>query len=566
MNIPATKQQLFDSLSAQPQQVVVLPNKPKWFSAAELADVMRQFPSIWLVGTEGFESAELLRLINTGRVKGIFQNGDNLEAMVAKAQLYLENSTPSERGLHESNRRLKALTQAMIGIQRADSIGEIEMVLNEALAPTLGLAWVRIVFANQNLFERLAQGNVASFDFFLKEERLKGKMLFGRADKRKFKVGEKKFLQEITDTASLALGRLGKLEEAETLKQQWEATFDAISHPLCLTTKDNGILRTNLAFSRATGIPFRDLVGKNALRVFFPNLSVEVLDSPLRLSKGEGLQKREFEIVAQSTGRDPDGTSSRLILFRDVTEQIKLERRILESSKFAELGTIASSIAHELNNPLGGMLSFLQLIRMDLAADDPITADIASMEEATLRCRDIVQNLLGFARLREPQSLSIVDFAQEIRQAVKLIELQTRTCGIDVHVNLPASPTLLIGQPNSLSQAICNILQNSIDAVTERARHEPNFSGRIDVELITGETAYRLRITDNGLGIRPEHEPQVITPLFSTKASETNAGLGLTIAYSIVRDHHGDLEIISHHGAGTTVVLSLPAGHPSVHS
>lgn len=284
----------------------------------------------------------------------------------------------------------------------------------------------------------------------------------------------------------------------------------------------------------------------------------------IRLSKGEGLQKRDYEVVYQSLGFELEGRDAKLLIFRDITEQLRLERRILESSKLAEIGTIASSIAHELNNPLGGMLSFVQLIRNDLKPEDPLFKDIIAMEEATLRCRDIIRNLLGFARLRQTQALEPMDLRDAVERAVKLVELQSRSKGIQLQVSGRDQEARINGELNSLSQALCNLLQNSIDAVVERMQVEEGFSGAIRIELAHEQGQYRVSVSDNGLGIRPEHESQVFTPLFTTKDSETNAGLGLTVAYSIIRDHAGELEIISQAGSGTTAVITVPELSPSV--
>lgn len=563
--------ELLGSLLQDPNQIVIVPKKWPWLADVDLAEHMTRFSSLWLVGTEGFEASSLRHFMNTGRVRAFLKPGEDLESLIRNLEKELKKNSKSKEKtdkksgnglltLQQANERLKALTQAMIGIQRASSIGEIEMVLNEALNPALSLSWVRIVFDGQNSGVASGKDAVVEFPFSLKQTGLEGKILFGRAKPSRFTAGEKQFLHEITDTTSLALERLGKLDEAETLKQQWEATFDSISHPLCIASETNTILRTNRAFSHVTGFAFRDLLGKDPLQVFFPDQPKPVLapNSLVRMSKGEGLAKKEYEIVSQSLGFELEGKNAKLLLFRDVTEQRKLERRILESSKLAEIGTIASSIAHELNNPLGGMLSFLQLIRMDLDKKDPIYPDIISMEEGVLRCRDIIQNLLGFARLSAKQYLNPMDVREAIERAVKLTELQTRSKGLVLETKLPEQPVMVKGEVNALSQALCNLLQNSIDALVERREQDPDFLGSIKISLSSTAKAATITVQDNGLGIAPEHENQVFTPLFTTKDSETNAGLGLTVAYSIVRDHSGQLEIISQMGVGATAILTLP--------
>ena len=105
------------------------------------------------------------------------------------------------------------------------------------------------------------------------------------------------------------------------------------------------------------------------------------------------------------------------------------------------------------------------------------------MEEATLRCRDIIQNLLGFARLRQSQGLESTDLRESIERAVKLTALQTKSKDIPVTVAVPSEPAMAKAQANSLTQALCNILQNSIDAVLERRKTEKRSRGGIAIEL-----------------------------------------------------------------------------------
>lgn len=554
-------------LHRNPARVVVIRRKCPWLSHAQIIDCMNTFPSFWLIDPSDFAKDQVLDFLNTGKVRALLKENEDVEPLTKKMCSELERVTrklsrTQRDNQLRTNEKMKALTQAMIGIQRAGSIGEIEMVLNEALNPALKLEWVRILFSQQTSMRNEMRKNVVAFDFHLKSQNLTGKILFGREKPARFTAGEREFLREITDTTSLALERLGRLDEAETLKQQWEATFDAIAHPLCITKEDGTILRTNRSFSKTTGRHFRELSGQHALSAFFNDSEtlqkVDAKPFHLRISKGEGIHRKDFDVVCQDLDFQLEGNKSRLWLFQDVTERAKIERRILESTKQAELGTIASSIAHELNNPLGGMLSYLQLIRMDLKEADPLYKDIMEMEAATLRCRDIIQNLLGFARVRGDKALETIDLRDAIQRAVKLIELQSRSKGIEMHLTGLDDPAPVLGQVNSLSQAICNLLQNSIDAISERMQADRKFSGKIELTLDPEPSRYEIKITDNGLGIPNEHQNKVFTPLFSTKASDTNTGLGLTVAYSIVQDHGGDLEIFSQPGAGTTVVLQIP--------
>jgi two-component system, NtrC family, sensor kinase len=241
-----------------------------------------------------------------------------------------------------------------------------------------------------------------------------------------------------------------------------------------------------------------------------------------------------------------------------VTDEVRFERRIVAASKLAELGTIGSSIAHELNNPLGGMLSFLQLILMDIKPGDNLFSEIKGMEQAVLRCRDIVLNLLSFARKQDLGDFTEIDIWEVLEKSAKLIELQSKSKGIQIEIQRGA-PLMVRASANALSQALCNILQNSIDAIGDRLKTDPLFPGKVSITLEEGENRHVLKLTDNGSGIRPEHQSQIFNPLFTTRDPSLYSGMGLTTAFTIIGEHGGTLEILSQTGSGTTAIIALPS-------
>jgi signal transduction histidine kinase len=243
-------------------------------------------------------------------------------------------------------------------------------------------------------------------------------------------------------------------------------------------------------------------------------------------------------------------------MYHDVSERLRFERQILESAKMAELGTIGSSIAHELNNPLGGMLSFLQLVKMDLKGDEPIYPDIVEMEAGARRCRDIVQSLLGFTRKSARDVTEIVDLREVIDQALKITELQTRAMGITVTREIPSEPVEIRGQFNFLAQAIRNFLQSAQEAIAVKMKNTSRFPAEIKVRLSVNENEGLIEITDNGAGF--DTSEHVYDAMYTTKDPVNNPGLGLTVAQQIIMDHGGRLELSSAPKLGTSAIISLP--------
>jgi two-component system, NtrC family, sensor kinase len=457
---------------------------------------------------------------------------------------------------------MESFHKALLGIHRASTTLQMEQTLNEALKDSVNMVWVRVRFNNQSSLKQQIGGHVLAIEIPFMGERMRGEVLFSKAEGKRFTADETDFLHELTDALALALSRLQKLDEAETLKGQWQATFDSIPHPLCVTTSDFEILKMNRAFQQACGTAtFRDLIGKNAFTAFFgneaPQIDPEESEISFRQARTGANETEHFEVICENLGHPLDDQAVRLVLLRPITDEVRFERRIFESSKLAELGTIGSSIAHELNNPLGGMLSFLQLILMDMKAEDPLRPEIKGMEDAVLRCRDIVVNLLGFARKQDLGEFGKIDLGDVVDRAVKLIELQSKSSGIRIDRSGFGDEIKVNGSLNALSQALCNLLQNSLDAIGDRLKAEPLFPGEIKIDLEKLDGKFRLKLTDNGLGIKPEIQSQIFNPLFTTRDPRLYGGMGLTTAFTIINEHHGILEILSQTGSGTTAIITL---------
>jgi two-component system NtrC family sensor kinase len=577
-------------LTEQPTDLIVFGVQPQFEEFCEfLATTIPK--AKWILSNENLNPAQLIRWINAGNVANTIETmttreleacvlialedldqkrqqvllmrlfeeqshnlkilSTDLEQRVQKRQKQLQKS---QKLLLETNSQMEVVHRALLGIYRAKTFGELQQQLNQGLNENFGLEWTRILFQNQSSLSEFSGDNVLSIDIPLGRSN-KAKFVTCKKVGSKFSSAETDLLFEVSESIGLALQRMEKLDEAETLKQQWEATFDAISHPLCLASADFKILRMNRALALKSKKKFKDLLGKNSFQVLLGKIPATTPTFPFRI------KELPYEIAGQALDFELDGVKAHLILYRDVTEEHRLERRILDSTKLAELGTIGSSIAHELNNPLGGMLSFLQLIKMDLAKDAKLRPDIEDMEKSTLNCRDIIRNLLGFARKGDTDDYQKIDVKTVIERSIKLIELQSKSKGIRLNLILPDGPANknlpVHGSLNNLSQAICNLLQNSIDSISDRMKVDPLYAGAIAIKVESQDSMYRIHVTDNGIGISEEHQTQIFNPLFTTRDPGLFSGMGLTTAFSIILEHAGRLEITSQTGSGTTAIISL---------
>jgi two-component system, NtrC family, sensor kinase len=554
------------------------------------------------------QNVNLLQMVND-RHERLTKLTKDLEDRVEARRRSLEEA---KQKVLVTNHRVEALHRALVAIHQAGSIAEMERLINDALRAALGLSWTRVVFHSQGRLEDTTSLNanvvsLHSVPLMRGGDRFRetlGYIYFARGADRPFSRDETSFLVQIADAVALAIDRLGKLEESENLKRQWEATFDAIVDPVSLVADDFTLVRINRSFADRSSAEPEKIIGRKCYEALFgrnqPCDGCRLNDSSTAVNNkakkvGSSFRLKPTRTVGSASGQDPlvifdvftqslrferEERTLHVNMYHDMSAQLRLERQIVDSAKMAELGTIGSSIAHELNNPLGGMLSFLQLIKMDMGDSKDLPAwkpDIDEMETAARRCRDIVQSLLGFTRKSSQDSNETIDLHEVVDQALKITELQTRSMGIAVHRDLPEQAAFARGQFNALTQAVLNFLQNAQDAITERRKRD-KFAGEIWISLKVSDEWNTIEIRDNGIGFdskasgmtedieNQSDESFYQFALYASKDPSSSVGLGLNVAHEIVRDHQGRVEISSSKVAGTSAKISLPRAENAANS
>jgi len=232
-------------------------------------------------------------------------------------------------------------------------------------------------------------------------------------------------------------------------------------------------------------------------------------------------------------------------------ELVVMHDRVAQSERLASLGMLAAGVAHEINNPLGGILSLTALSLEDMPPDDPNRENLAEVVRQAQRCRDIVRGLLEFSRqsraAQEPTDLNKV-----LQDTLALITKQAQFFNIEVVRDWDPQLPPVMADKSQLQQVFLNILVNAAQAVGERGT----------ITTVTrydaAEDSVEVRIADTGRGIPPHEIAHIFDPFFTTKTSGHGTGLGLSIAYGIVRRHNGTITVESQLGHGTTFTIWLP--------
>ncbi len=332
------------------------------------------------------------------------------------------------------------------------------------------------------------------------------------------------------------------------------------------------ILIFNEAAAEIGGYSIDEALTELNIRDFYPGDGAREVMRRLRNEDhgGKGkLKSYEVEILRKDGTRVPIRLSAAIVyegdrevasvgFFYDLREKLEMERRLqktqiqlLQAEKMASLGKLAAGVAHQLNNPLGGITLYAQLMMEEYALEDAAKEDLQRIIEDAERCRNTVRELLEFAR-QTRQEIRLNDLNRAISQTLFLLENQSLFQNIkivkDLDPNLPPVPSDI----QQLNHTFMNIILNAAEAM------EGNGELRIETRLSEDGAHALIRISDTGPGIPPEVLPHIFEPFFTTKEEGKGTGLGLSLAYGIIENHNGTITAKSEVGRGTTFTIRLP--------
>jgi PAS domain S-box-containing protein len=244
-----------------------------------------------------------------------------------------------------------------------------------------------------------------------------------------------------------------------------------------------------------------------------------------------------------------------LCIARDTTENKNLERQLVNAEKLASLGTLAAGVAHEVNNPLGVILGFCDLLLRKTDTGSQAYDDLKTIERQGLHCKQVVENLLSFARLGEGGS-EYADVNQCIEDIVKVVRHTLDMRGIELSQLLAEELPLVVGDSRQLQQVFLNLINNSTAAMPSGGKL------KISTGLERSTRKVVVRIEDDGIGIKPEHLDHIFEPFFTTKPEGEGTGLGLFVSYGIIAKYGGTFDCASNDSAslkprGTTFTIKL---------
>ncbi|MGB7296483.1 MAG: ATP-binding protein [Candidatus Aminicenantales bacterium] len=298
------------------------------------------------------------------------------------------------------------------------------------------------------------------------------------------------------------------------------------------------------------GRRFQDILGLQNFLALFPSDTQQdfrlLSEISLELPGGE---KRIFDIAKTPLFDNrmvPYGT---IVVFEDITEKIRLQQQLVTSEKLASIGLLSAGVAHEINTPLTGISSYVQMLQKKLT-DSHYAQILEKIEAQTERVTRIIKNLLNFAHNPAESAFHKVSVADSLKEIISLIEYKLKAMNIQLEMEL-APVKRIWGQGERLQQVFINIILNAIDAMPK--------GGILRIQAAQEGRNVIVKIADTGTGIRPQHLPHIFDPFFTTKGIGKGTGLGLSISYAIIKEHEGHVAVESEIDRGTCFTIFIPA-------
>jgi C4-dicarboxylate-specific signal transduction histidine kinase len=230
---------------------------------------------------------------------------------------------------------------------------------------------------------------------------------------------------------------------------------------------------------------------------------------------------------------------------------VEVQRQLTQAEKLATVGTLAGGVAHEINNPLTAILTNVQML---LSTGELDKESLEIIEEATKRCKTIVQKLMTYAQKpMESTMFYKINLLEVVNTAVNFLKFHLEQDNIKIIVNGHQGDYLVKGNHNELEQVITNIILNAKDAIKQI-----NKSGIVEINLSQDEDSVNLAIKDEGKGIPQEIVPRIFDPFFTTKEVGKGLGLGLSICQAIIDKHNGKITVESEPNKGSVFTVQLP--------
>ena len=337
------------------------------------------------------------------------------------------------------------------------------------------------------------------------------------------------------------------------------------------TDMKGNIILWNKAAEEILGYEAKEVLGKMNINQVYPEGMAQQVMKMMRAPEyGEPGRLRSYPIVhVRRDGRIVEGNLSAAIIsdargneiaqvgiFVDLKERLEMEAKLrntqeqlLQSEKLAAMGRLISQIAHELNNPLYGIMNTLELLKTEVPPQSKRRKILEMALSETVRLTDLLRKMLSFSKPDEEQKQA-VDINVVLDEILLLVRKQLHENSIKIATSFEENLAKVCASKNQLRQVFLNMISNARDAMPE--------GGTLTIKTKSNRDTIHVEVIDTGVGIREEHMNKIFDAFFTTKEGVKGVGLGLSVCYGFIKEHGGDIKVASKKGEGTAFTIILP--------
>jgi two-component system NtrC family sensor kinase len=368
------------------------------------------------------------------------------------------------------------------------------------------------------------------------------------------------------------------LSQRKLMEKELQEAYDFMNqiirsspNSIMATDMTGNIMIWNRAAEETLGYSANEVIGKMNIRKIYPEgMARKVMQMMQSTEYGPKGRLRSYPMLwVRRDGEVVEGTLSAAMIydakgneiasvgsFVDLRERLEMERtlrrtqeQLLQSEKLAAMGRLTSQVAHELNNPLYGIMNTLELLKTEVSPQSKRRKILEMAHSETIRLSDMLRKMLSFSK-PDQEERQPVDINSILDEILLLHEKQLRELDIIIAADFESGLRRVNASKNQLRQVFLNMVANARDAMPK--------GGSLTVSTSQDTEMVKVEITDTGMGIPEENLTKIFDSFFTTKDEVTGVGLGLSVCYGFIKDHGGDIDVRSRVGAGTTFTITLP--------
>lgn len=487
---------------------------------------------------------------------------ENAEETIAHQATFVREVKDMERGPV-----LEAITPLIVGTKRIATL-RIEFSLKDFYAKLANLGkWIfsLTIFAITASVILVILGINAMTRPIRKLSKAMDTIDYGTFDT----LSEKPRRDEIGHLQMSFTNMVRRLKDADL---QWENTFNSITDLIIICDRDFRTVKANRALAQRLNTTTDRLKGKMCWEIFHSGTALEsVLSGPcidcphVKTLKTGNPTTREIEYsslggIFQSTTfpvwNEKGVVAGTIHVAKDITEEKRLQEKLIQSEKMSAMGQMVSGIAHEINNPLNSILGYATYLLETADDGSPLKDELDRIARAASRCKEAVRRFLNFAR-ETPTRIEPIEIHEVVGEALSMCYPTISVLGIKVMKEIGAD-LWIDADKGQIEEVFINIILNACDAMPP--------GGELSVEAhrdgskspVQERSWIKVKITDTGCGIPQENLKRIFDPFFTTKDPGMGTGLGLAVSHTIIKNHGGAIDVESTVGKGTTFIITLP--------